>query len=551
MTNLDYSKFTKKLYTALTNTSNNGKLLKVNTTTGSPDFIDVPSGGGGGTTSVTGGNFPILNLPATVSAATVTTTLNNLAGQTVIVDKMYTVDGGVTVPADTILLAMYEGCGFKLTGATNSLLFLSGGAVINGLTLDGNRGNLTGTYGFGFALARLISNSTKLVQIIDCTLKNYGAGAIYGKNINGLYAFNNRIDGVYREAIMTQRSQNVWFENNKITNGPATAQFHGKDSEVPTAISKMFRCINNVWDFSNITLDANETILFIETWGGVEDVVIHGNRMLAPNTNNSNTVFGISLDYTKYATVSSNYIDGGDAKILGYGLEAAGSEDCTYTDNTVNGYKGLAISISRSETRNIKVINNLIQNGTSSGWGCQVIDGAQDVLFQGNTFRDFGDYGIRFNGTGSGSQILNNRFYIRSQNFTGVGIFNQGAKRLVVRDNIAGPEFRPGVTAGTGYLNRFYNSDSGTYCTISSNNVSCQVPSTLATGASSVAIMNYGSTGGNVIENNVIQYSGIGIQTETSTTQPGNRIVANRSFGNVTTLVNSQNSNDKKIDYLA
>lgn len=470
----------------------------------------IPSGGGGTTPPPSSGtvdnyyvNLSQYNYPYNVSTATLNATLATLSGKCIIVDKLYECTDTVTSPEDSWLIGATRSCGFKQIGSHKTLFAISNGTTVENLVFDGNKSKTTGNENFGDGLVRK-TGLTRRVTIRNCIFKDYRSSAVYmGANFDAGTTFvgnyiENTLGGWF-----SQRSNNLIISNNVLVNVTRDGiKVHGKDGTDKNYRVNNVRIENNLIDLKTLnptTIPGN--LLCIELWGNVDNFIVGGNTVIAPNMDWANGLWGISIDASKYGIVENNYVDGGPYYLFSYGLEAAGNEDTVYIGNTTVRCRK-SVSISQPTTRCLKIINNVFERAKQDEVSTiQFLGGINEALVEGNTFRDFGRRGIHFNGVGTGTVVSNNFFYIRGQ--TGADatcIYSQGALRLKIIGNTCGPEFANGVTPGTTNM-RFLESDKLIDSLVSGNYMDGMTPAGVASTAS--AISPYGDlTGGNIIENN-------------------------------------------------
>lgn len=315
-------------------------------------------------------------------------------------------------------------------GANASFVNLASGAVVDGLTIDGNAsGQGTPSYLHG----TLRGNGADDVVLRNCTVRGGYGSPVYLQHCKRARVERNLVTGAVRPAILiTGDCAEYQIASNRITDcyedGIKINASWVEDGAVVRNCDDG-RIVDNVVDYSNVdltTAHVDGNVLGIECWlpnanKGIATnnrVKILGNTVKGPRSFTlAGDFFGISCHGSDDAMIHDNHVTG----LVDWGIEAVLANRVSIRDNHVSGYQqaGIIIPAGNGTTNFCSIMGNHIgatgRRG-ASGVFVNVIQGqALCPVIQGNIFYDPGFCAVWFKntiatapGAGAGGRVVGN-----------------------------------------------------------------------------------------------------------------------------------------------
>lgn len=346
---------------------------------------------------------------STDSTAAINAVLTQGAGKVVTIPAGTYRVSGVSIPADTILMAY--GVTFIETGVTDvNVVNAHGSASIYGLTIHGNRVNLSTGEGISISLGAGSVCS-------GITMKDIGGVGIQVADANQAIIENCHFTNIALQAVVLTFAKHAIVRGNYIDGALHGVQFWGGDSAVDTLLKATDILITD-----NIVKNVVGGL-----WGSLGERVI-----ISENTVENCTDVGLDLEGCKFSQVinntARNCTNGGMAVFFG-------STDCIFSGNTVLSF-GLQPGFKAHNgnglvSKRLKISDNTIQ--TEDGAGVVMdVNGMVDSVIENNIIRvTVGTaQGIRILDA-NGNTVRNNEINVAGPN----GITVEGGSDTVVSGN--------------------------------------------------------------------------------------------------------------------
>ena len=314
------------------------------------------------------------------------------------------------VPDNTEIVSNEGGGFFQVSGTNGRFIRPGQNVTLENLVLDGNSAGQT-SHSDTVAIVQVLAGKDN-VTLRHCTVKNAIRHHVFVKESDSFSLEGCVLDNASNVAsVHLRRDCRYWrLIDNKIINTSVDGlKIHGKDSVGSTYGSTDGEARGNVLDYSNVSITG--AVVAIELFGGTNGQGCHRSRIehntiIAPSSGN---FFGVSIDGSDHVTVESNMLRG---TVYSPGLENAGSKFCNFTNNFIEGFDGIGISVSQARSEGAFFQGNTIMDGMAGTYGLQITEGTGYKII-GNIFVDAASINIFFNGAGEYSIVADNEFIIK------------------------------------------------------------------------------------------------------------------------------------------
>ena len=320
------------------------------------------------------------------------------------------------------------------------VIVLAQRVTVDGLTLDGDRGNNTGTFGTGV----IRGASANEVVLRGLTVQNAPYGGIFLQSCQYATVEDCTLMGCNHEAVFLYRGCSYsTVRNNAISNCLDDGiKVHGNDLSAPATTLYGVTVSGNTIDYRGVTL--TELVIGIEIFRKVRDGAAQGftvssNVVYGPDGVGTDEIFGISFSDVDEAIASDNTVYGPGVEI---GFEDAGGDHVIFDSCTIDGFSLFGYSVSGSASNQIGANDVLIDNATTRGatattnvYGVQFYGGGANGAVRNSSFEDAGERAIMYNNAGDGGIVDGCSFATVSQAAAMMSIYVFNTDDIAITNN--------------------------------------------------------------------------------------------------------------------